>query len=413
MMRKYTRVSFTSKIAFFVVVMFVLCVFAACGGPKEVPAANDNAGATGISEPDSGMPAPAAPGTAEPDSGASGIQWNHIAPDQASQSIQTNSIPIEIPQFYDIISYAGNGNGDAFYALGKQVSMGFIAETTSIFRCDMKGGTVETLKAYDTHNWISDLGACDNAVFWVFTDPMAQRIERYDLDTHTLSIVKAIDTSGSADEIISLTVSDDYIAWFEREIDGRDTYALYAMNISDGEIQTVTEDASSSQLHNTRACICDDRIAYVSGPSDSKIVTYDLNAKAVVSTVTDDSGNAAANPQANKDYLLWEELPPDSNQDKTYMLQDFSQDKTYDLNLNSISAQGLFWDFDSTTLVGDSLYLIENGTKLALDKANLSNNTVMTLDADMKYPSWIGKISETSLLSIATDNDESLTTTVY
>ena len=323
---------------------------------------------------------------------ASRINWAIASQNTLAGNISHKSIPMTIPEGWGAIDAAGNANGGIFYVSCKSVPMGQSASKTEIRQYDPNKGSADMIFSFDernTNHWVNEFVASDTALFWVYKDGVDQRIERYDLRTSTVSTVKTV----PVDSVILLTGSGNYVTWFEGKGDGITPDTLYALDVTANTISVVSEDASPSQL---RAYVSGNITSYVSDSIKHQIVVYDLQNKKAISTISHETTALIDNPNANSNYLLWEERESVDSSAVKYLLYDRRENKLYDAALNSIS-ENIF----STHLMNDSIIINTTGINgSSLLSADLENDAVTTILTADDFLSWCYVINGKSFLSI-------------
>ena len=322
------------------------------------------------------------------------MQWSAISSDSAAGSISRNSVPLIIPKGWDPVGAAGNADNGVFYIRSKSIPMGLFAEKTEIMHYDIQKDSSALIFSFDERNanhWVNELVASDDALFWVYTDGVEQRIEKYDLESHAATTVKEF----SPDAIILLSASGDYLTWFVGEGDGIKPYTLYAMDVHTEEIGVVSANVYPLQSPYTRAFISEGITSYLSDSANPQIVVYDLQTKTVVTTISRDTDAIIENPKANRDYLLWEERESVNSADVVYLLFDLREGKLFDAALNSIS-ESIF----SVHLLNHSIAINVLADSSSILLADINNHTVSTLMEEDAFLSWCYVIDDKSFLTI-------------
>lgn len=206
---------------------------------------------------------------------------------------------ISIPEGYESGDIAGTKN-ELYYTLKKNIAMSMWSECTDIFRHDTKTGITERIfQIKNGEHWQNELVAANGALFWILQDVSGMRLERYDLESGTVSTVKEF--SDKSSEII-LSGGQDYLTWYEYK---QEEISLYAYDIGEERIFCLSEKIAL-QSNYTRAYVNNGITVFTeSRKGVLYLCVYDISEQRYIKQLRTTDSQSIINPQANSEYIVW------------------------------------------------------------------------------------------------------------
>ncbi|MDR1135212.1 MAG: hypothetical protein LBL49_03390 [Clostridiales Family XIII bacterium] len=156
---------------------------------------------------------------------------------------------------WNISDISANENA-IYYMKGKPIPAGQVDGLTQVVELRGDTGKEELIYSYDQPSFFNELRATPDSLFWVRFENEQRKIERFNLKSRELTIVRTISEERHP---ICLETDSKYLAWFDEN--DMKKLCLYVLDIASGTIR-VASDEVARQSPYCRAQIRNGRIAF-------------------------------------------------------------------------------------------------------------------------------------------------------
>lgn len=162
-----------------------------------------------------------------------------------------------------------SAHGEFIYHIGEVMNMANFPEKANIYRYHIPTGEQTNLYQNDGRNgpaMMERLHATDRYLYFIgFDNDGSKHIRQMDLETNEINTIRSIDDG----LYTSIVASEDYVAWFEEQINSEQkstNKVLYLYDVKDEQIEKISDDVISI----TGPTIRHDRLIYISQAEDSQ-----------------------------------------------------------------------------------------------------------------------------------------------
>ena len=206
----------------------------------------------------------------------------------------------------EIISYALNE--DIFYYAYSQSSKNDLKSNIIINSFDLNSEEIKNITKFTIgdSDFFSELVISDDLLFWVIEDTVGGwSINKYGLKTKIFDVIRD-DSQSKSTLPICLNASDNYITWFEYDMEhNNDTAELYSYYIKNEEIVLISNKIKLFTPYD-RTYIRNDSVTFVEEIlGNVQLVNYSLTDDIELSKIEIDRDLQVLNPVTLNEITVW------------------------------------------------------------------------------------------------------------